>query len=317
MNQNKSAGLASLATMSLLKIVYLLVIILTALVGIMTTLVSTNTLKEEVVVRRGSSASEARKQQEYEYPPVLYGHVHMAKTGGTSLNGLLANRFTRVCGHKGYSYDAYNANLRAKQKVENGERVVVDHVPRDQVEPAIMNEIGFHDCDFISHETPYEFWINHFGDSKFFGIPMELHIPCREPLEHLMSYCNHVYEKIHCNNSTDEDFYLEIERCLSMQTRFHRFDPELQDHFDVKCYDFKKQFTSYIEDVMAPKLQPRRLQSDRFVKRETNRKRNKTNECIWERPDLQEKAKAYLLKKPYYQFCQDCLGSENELTKGY
>ena len=28
----------------------------------------------------------------------MYGHVHIAKTGGTSLNGMLANGFERVCG---------------------------------------------------------------------------------------------------------------------------------------------------------------------------------------------------------------------------
>ncbi len=30
----------------------------------------------------------------------IYGHVHMAKTGGTELNGLLAMGYERVCGHK-------------------------------------------------------------------------------------------------------------------------------------------------------------------------------------------------------------------------
>lgn len=44
--------------------------------------------------------------------PVIFGHFHMAKTGGTDLNGELALRFERVCGNKGYSYDAFQANLR-------------------------------------------------------------------------------------------------------------------------------------------------------------------------------------------------------------
>ena len=43
----------------------------------------------------------------YVRPNVIYGHVHIAKAGGTTLNGILANKFERVCGHKGYSYDAY------------------------------------------------------------------------------------------------------------------------------------------------------------------------------------------------------------------
>lgn len=68
---------------------------------------------------------EASSDDEYSegYIPstVLFGHVHMAKTGGTSLNGILANRFERVCGHKGSSYDAYQSNERAKRKMDNGE----------------------------------------------------------------------------------------------------------------------------------------------------------------------------------------------------
>lgn len=35
-------------------------------------------------------------------PNLMYGHVHMAKTGGSSVNGILANKFERVCGNKGY-----------------------------------------------------------------------------------------------------------------------------------------------------------------------------------------------------------------------
>lgn len=31
----------------------------------------------------------------------IFGHVHMAKTAGTEINGELAAHFERVCGHKG------------------------------------------------------------------------------------------------------------------------------------------------------------------------------------------------------------------------
>lgn len=46
---------------------------------------------------------------------VLYGHVHIAKTAGTTLNGELAMHFERVCGQKGYSFDAISTNERAKK----------------------------------------------------------------------------------------------------------------------------------------------------------------------------------------------------------
>ena len=32
---------------------------------------------------------------------IIYAQVHMAKTGGTSVNGIITNRFERFCGHKG------------------------------------------------------------------------------------------------------------------------------------------------------------------------------------------------------------------------
>ena len=50
----------------------------------------------------------------------IFGHVHMAKTAGTSVNGIAANKFERVCGHKGYSYDAYKDNAKAANIVAHG-----------------------------------------------------------------------------------------------------------------------------------------------------------------------------------------------------
>ena len=43
-------------------------------------------------------------------PDTIFGLLHMAKTAGTTINGQLANQFERVCGNKGWSYDAYQAN---------------------------------------------------------------------------------------------------------------------------------------------------------------------------------------------------------------
>jgi len=43
---------------------------------------------------------------------IVYGHVHMTKTAGSEINGLLASRYERVCGNKGNSYDYYQTNAR-------------------------------------------------------------------------------------------------------------------------------------------------------------------------------------------------------------
>ncbi|KAL7526506.1 hypothetical protein ACHAWF_001796 [Thalassiosira exigua] len=75
----------------------------------------------------------------------MYGHVHMAKTGGTSLNRMLANNFERVY-----------ANESAKCKGAMGISVAVSantKYGRDQVVTATLGEMGFKDHDYISHEV--------------------------------------------------------------------------------------------------------------------------------------------------------------------
>ena len=116
--------------------------------------------------------------------PVV-GHVHMAKTAGTSVNGLLASRYERVCGNKGYSYDSYGANLRMAasdgnpHKVKDSIRTQFQGYGRERVPLPVMDEIGFEDCDFISMESNWPFW-RRFED---WPLPLELHVPCRDPLD--------------------------------------------------------------------------------------------------------------------------------------
>ena len=245
---------------------------------------------------------------------VLFGHVHMAKTVGTSLNGLLANRFERVCGHKGWSYDAFQSNERAKEKVNNGEIISLKGGDwnRDRVHQSEMDEIGYEDCDYISDEIDANWWIKKFGDAKFHNTTIELHIPCRDPIDHLMSQCNFRHRKIDCKAESDEDFYESIEECFVF---LNRYSDSLTKHFDVKCFDFQQQFTTYI-DTMATKLEERRFISKPYIKRETNRERKKNKECIWKHPHLMEKARTYLLENvAYYHFCDECMGGGNDLTR--
>ena len=55
---------------------------------------------------------------------------------------------------------------------------------------------------------------------------------------------------------------------------------------------------------MSQRLQHRRIVSTPYQRRETNVPRNKTDECIWNHPELIEKARSYLLKThDYYAFC--------------
>ena len=243
------------------------------------------------------------------HPSILYGHVHIAKTGGTSLNGILANTFERVCGHKGYSYDAFQENERAKILEKEGKGTYPKG--RSRVFDPIMKEIGFEDCDYISHEAGWQFWSDTFGSGKFHGLTMELHVPCRNRIDHLMSQCNSKHKEIACDAATDEELFQSVKNCYE---HLYRYAHDLQKDFKVRCFDFKKQFNDY-QEYMSGILQKRRFQSTPYVKRETNVPRNQTNECIWGNATVLEKVEKYLLETvTYYQFCDQCMGSENEIT---
>jgi hypothetical protein len=41
---------------------------------------------------KDAAASTISNNNSNNHPPILYGHIHVAKTGGTSLNGILANK---------------------------------------------------------------------------------------------------------------------------------------------------------------------------------------------------------------------------------
>lgn len=240
---------------------------------------------------------------------LIFGYVHVAKTGGTELNGELAAQFERVCGHKGYSYNAFQINRRfnnfsqiISRKNDSTSKVMFRNgawVPKK-----IMDEIGYEDCDYVSFEFPWESW------SRFnsWDVPMELHVPCRDPVDHLMSSCNHKERVFDCNAHNLDS---EIMKCLLPQ---NRFSPELETSFDnihLKCFDFQNTFTDYIE-YMGERLQRKRIQAQ-YVHRDTNRPRNKTNECVWN-SDVFEVIKAYLVENyDYYSYCSRCIGSGDDL----
>ena len=120
----------------------------------------------------------------------LYLHVHIAKTGGTTLNGILANKYENVCGVKGYSYDFFNANLRAGSRtgqVRDSINKNFHGFDRTRVPLEIMDEIGYEDCHWLSNEVNFRWW----SRFKNWHEPVEFHIPCRDPVDHFLSQVNH------------------------------------------------------------------------------------------------------------------------------
>lgn len=253
---------------------------------------------------------------------ITYGHIHMAKTGGTALNGMLALNYERVCGHKGYSYDYYQHNKRYKDKdpAINFKQIkdsITKIMPgygfhRGRVPFAVMIEMGFEDCDWISFEKEASMW------GKLFEVwhtPIELHLPCRDPLDHLLSQCNHNRIQFNCNT---DNLGKEIDNCIMNHDRFNYklVNGQLLPNSNVMCYDYQVQFTKYIKH-MNDILQMKKLQSV-YIQTETNVVRNKSAECVWGEDstsmELRDNITAYLIQKyDYYSFCDSCIGSERDL----
>jgi len=249
----------------------------------------------------------------------IYGHVHIGKTAGTTINGRLANEFERVCGHKGYSYDFTNVNRRQASQQQKGDKkpvnkyediyaVTYNTYSRRRVHPSIMEEIGYHNCDYISHETSWQFWRN-----KGTYIPdhtMELHVPCRDPIDHLLSQCNERHREFYCGTNIRNS----VEHCLLSASVSDRFSNNLKTMkgITLKCFN-PVPVEDYIQ-YMSTRLQRKRIPPEPYVHVATNRDREKRQECIWKSPALQDELRTFLIENvEYYNFCHSCIGSKDDI----
>jgi hypothetical protein len=203
----------------------------------------------------------------------LIGHVHIAKTAGTTINGILALNFHNVCGHKGYSLTFNAYQKETKDMRPSGEGKVLGNE---------MRRRGFEDCDWISNECKWTFWLT-------LPRPLELHIPCRNISDHLLSVANHQGLEFDCR----ADGKSEFDRVVA---GFHldRYNYKLVNTDGITAYCFDPD--GYVP-YMSARLQPKRRFTE-YTHQPTNKKRMPA--CL--PPGLIQAA----LKHPYYKFCSKC-----------
>jgi hypothetical protein len=273
-----------------------------------TMIYSVNEEEELATTRRTATTTHKRTTNETTTPmgyvrhDKIIGHLHYAKTAGTTVNGELAAHYERVCGHKGYSYDWDRPNTTR----QGPDVVTLKHgegFDRGRVHPAVMDEIGYNDCDYISLEQSWKKWK---AIAAIVG-PLELHVPCRDPLEHLMSQCNMRKRIFNCDGNNLKD---QVNRCLVWPDRFDRHLTRIRN-VTMKCFSAVpvQPYVEYMDQI----LQRKRIEVD-YVFRATNRDRKKNNECIWTNSEVANRTLAILLQSyDYYRWCDQCLGSENDL----
>lgn len=280
--------------------------------------------KNEVSLLRRENESQVGRKLDRKVEDKMYFYVHLAKIGGSTINGMMANTYEKVCGNKGYSYKAYQANEQAKEAAANlkgGVLMMDKHGGLDRSTPPEMKEWGYEDCEWMADEGFVGNWKKPAAVFREHGWDYEFHVACRDPIDHLLSMCNagQTHFIINCDG-TDEEFYRMIDKCAYKVKLKKRFSAEYEETFPgkIKCLDFKKQFTTYIDFMGDGKLQKRRIISEPFVQREVNDPRDKEAECLLHNPAAYDKAKAYLLETfYYYQFCQSCLGTKDDILHGY
>lgn len=221
--------------------------------------------------------------------PPVFGHVHIAKTGGSSLNRVLAREFHGVCGHKGYSYDQpLNDVIRSANSTRYPE-----YGP-DRVHPAVMRERGFHNCALISLEESWRAWA--FLPSLFKTSVKVMLLPCRNPIDHVLSMCNHKglpTSILQRNCSRITECFIEL----------NRFDTRMARFFDL-VFLFHYLNISVVEKFVGAHMTKRSFPLEITQAYSTNIPRQKHNENLYA---CQSTIGDILTRIKYFKICDSFL----------
>ena len=112
-------------------------------------------------------------------------------------------------------------------------------------------------CDYVSSEMGAQFWFHRAAWSHHMDTELELHVPCKDPLQLLMSNCYYPEARgpeFRCdgNFATQSGVEKQIDDCLPRNRIRMRFISKLikeapKRNITVKCFNEKHTFVEYIE----------------------------------------------------------------------
>jgi len=272
--------------------------------------------------------------------PVTYGLVNIPGSGGSIINRILALKYERVCG-KANSYNAYRQNDFQRQRDISGyldgwgfslpkynpvlrqkmakQKLAMERRNRKKRFELFDNtrhlsNIEFDDCDYVAIELPSKLLKK---ESKLWkenlhglGGPVELHIPCRSPIDLLMSMCAYKKKEFLCD-VPDRELNIQIHDCMSL---LNKFSMDFSSDFTTKCFRSTARMDDYIEH-MGKTLQKKRVQGVYFDRIPALWPHNKNTECIREKANenIKKKVRRMMTNYSYVKYCIECIGSENDL----
>ena len=155
-----------------------------------------------------------------------------------------------------------------------------------------------------------------------------MHIPCREPLAHLMSQIN-----MNKGHETFFDCTLEGDALVEQvrhnvgvsrfRTEWYQHMPNDNNNITMRCFDPMppQRYVDWMgrQSITTGTgggggLQHKRVQNE-YVHRSSNSPRDKKHECIWSQPlEYQQRVRDIMAQvAPYYAYCRNCMGTESEL----
>lgn len=168
----------------------------------------------------------------------------------------------------------------------------------DRVHPARMSSWGFHNCNLISDETGWEKW--NATLKPFEKINRVSLIPCRKPVDHFKSMCNHMGINVNelFKDITQENACSRASKCLLGTDRFAL---EMLRSFDVVALFHFSAFDDVFDllDQYLPKRVLPLASNEIYV---TNTKRKKETEILGSCSE--EELDRFLRRSwSYYAFC--------------
>jgi len=229
---------------------------------------------------------------------IVFFHMHLVKTAGSTLNRYMARKYYGVCGHKGYSSDQ---PLHIGDKPREGKDGEI--WGPDLVDFGDMDDRGWHNCKLISHESWAELSVSIIKYMQELGFSMHALIPCRDPVSHTISKCSHLERDLASwskHNNDSELCHLINTRCDLEEDRFNESIIAVANSSTFYWY---KNFTEIDEEIVRDHMPLRP-----FVLPEHTGK-YKTNEPypnevvreVVQRCGTQ--IHEYKMKDPYYKMC--------------
>lgn len=229
----------------------------------------------------------------------VFFHAHLAKTAGSTLNRAIARRYYGVCGIKGYSFSQIlNDAVRAMDDPK------FPGYGLDRVHPSRMSDWGFHNCALISHEIDHRS-MSELAQSDFFeGVSKTLIIPCREPVDHFLSQCNHInsnFTALASKNCT-----VAISSCA---LGWERYNDDMLDSFDSVLlfkYDQFDELFDRLDGSLPKRVVP--LKDTQYYR--TNKDRVRINEQMSENCSWEALKEGLTHSWSYYKLCDKHLGKQ-------